>query len=177
MLKLTRRQKILLYITAGAVGVFLIERLFLAGLRSKIKELQLQTRKEEANLKIGTEIQKRKDNVLKDYQDFKDFLRKAEIPDKEVFSGFLKQIEKIAQESGLSILNLTPQSEAVSAKAYKKYNAELRAETSLENLFNFLQKLQNNAMLIKLDKFSLTAKDEQATILKLDGTLSISIPY
>jgi len=174
--KISGRQKILIYITCGIVGIFLIEKFFFSSLRVKIKSLYQQIRVEEANLKAGIEVQKRKDSALKDYQDYKNYLSATEQSEKEQFTGFLREIEKLSQESGLSILNLTPKNEPENIKDYKKYTAELRAESSLENLFKFLEKLQNDNMLIKLDKFALTPKDELATILKLDSTVSISIP-
>jgi len=174
--KITGRQKILIYATCGIIGIFLMERFFFASLRSKAKELNRQIKVEEANLKIGLEIQKRKERATKDYQDYRSFLSAAEKPEKELFTGFLREIENLAQKSGLSILNLTPKNEPENLKDYKKYTAELRAEASLENFIKFLEDLQNNSLLIKLDKLALTPKDEQATVLKLDATVSISIP-
>jgi len=174
--KITGRQKILIYITSGIVGVFLMERFFFANLRSKAKELNRQIKVEEANLKIGLEIQKRKERATEDYQDYRSFISAAEKPEKELFTGFLREIEDLAQKAGLSVLNLTPKNEPQNLKDYKKYTAELRAEASLENLIKFLENLQNNSLLIKLDKLALTPKDELANILKLDATVSISIP-
>ena len=174
--KITGRQKILIYITCGIVGVFLMERFFFTSLRSKAKELNRQIKAEEANLKIGLEIQKRKERATKDYQDYRSFLSATEKSEKELFTGFLREIENLAQKSGLSILNLTPKNEPQNLKDYKKYTAELRAEASLENFIKFLEDLQNNSLLIKLDKLALTPKDEQGNILKLDATVSISIP-
>jgi len=174
--QMTGRQKILIYITCGIVGVFLMERFFFTSLRSKAKELNRQIKAEEANLKIGLEIQKRKERATKDYQDYRSFLSATEKSEKELFTGFLREIENLAQKSGLSILNLTPKNEPQNLKDYKKYTAELRAEASLENFIKFLEDLQNNSLLIKLDKLALTPKDEQGNILKLDATVSISIP-
>lgn len=174
--KISTRKKILIYITSGIVGVFLMERLFFSSLRSKAKNLNQQIKVEEANLKIGLEIQKRKTMALKDYQEYRSFLSATEKSEKELFTGFLREIENLAQQTGLSILNLTPQNEPKNFKDYKKYEADLRAEASLENLFKFLEKLSNNSMLIKLEKLALTPKDEKAAVLKLDATVSISIP-
>ena len=153
-----------------------MERFFFASLRAKGKVLNQQINAEEANLKIGLEIQKRKERATKDYQDYRSLLSAAEKPEKEIFTGFLREIENLAQKAGLSILNLTPKNEPQNFKDYKKYTADLRAEASLENFIKFLEDLQNSSLLIKLDKLALTPKDEQAVILKLDATVSISIP-
>jgi Tfp pilus assembly protein PilO len=176
MKELTRSQKILAYAAGGIICVFLIEKFFFAGLRDKINTLNQQIKKEEVDLRIGIDIQKRKDSVLKDYNNYKDYLSRQNIPVKEIFTGFLKEIEKLAQESGLSIINLTPQNEPQKIKDYTKYNADLKAEAPLGKFFDFLNRIQNDKMLVKLDKLSLSPKDEQANLLKIEATISITIP-
>jgi len=176
MKELTRSQKILSYVAGGIICVFFIEKFFFAGLRAKINTLNQQIKKEEVDLKIGIDIQKRKDSILKDYNNYKDYLSGQNISDKEIFTGFLKEIEKLAQESGLSIINLTPQNEPQKIRDYTKYNADLKAEAPLEKFFDFLNRIQNDKLLVKLDKLSLSPKDEQASLLKIEATISITIP-
>ena len=118
----------------------------------------------------------RSDQIIAEYKDYEEYLNIEKLPDKEVFTKFLKEVESIAQESGISILNLAPQNTPEVALGYKKYNADLRAEAKLEQLFNFLDKIDQSTFLIRLDKLSLVPKDEQASALRMETVISIVVP-
>ena len=49
-------------------------------------------------------------------------------------------------------------------------------EGSLEQIINFLYKVGNSKLLIKLDRLSFSHKDEQASLLKAETTVSIAVP-
>lgn len=177
MIKIGKREKILIYVIAGLVLFFLIERFLFSGLRGKTKSASQQVKVEEARLKAGLDIQKRKDRILAECKEFKPYLEKVEgISGQEVFAKFLKEIEKIAQESGVSIVNLTPQNEVQEESDYKKYDAEFRAEGNVSQVLTFVNKIQNNTLLLKLDKISLSPKDEQANLIKIEATISLVVP-
>jgi len=43
----------------------------------------------------------------------------------------------------------------------------------LSQLFSFLDKIDQSKMLIRVDSFSLSPKNEQANIFKIDSTVSV----
>ncbi len=174
--QLKRRDQIIASVIGIAVFIFLLERFVFSTLRLKIKELSQQIKAEEADLKSGIEIENDKDKIRSEYRSYQSYLKVAEnASEQEVIAKFLKEIERMAQESGISIVNLSPQSQAESAAGYKKYNAELRAEGSPDKIYDFLYKIQNSALLIKLDKLNIAPKDPQAELLKLETTISLAV--
>lgn len=177
MKKINKREKILIYFIAALISFFLIERFLFSGLRGKSKAASQQIKVEEARLKSGLDIQKRKDKILAECKELKPYLEKVDgMSDQEVFAKFLKEAEKIAQDAGVSIVNLAPQSEVKEDGDYKKYDAEFRAEGSLTQIFNFVYKIQNSTLLIKLDRLSLSPKDEQASVMKIEAIISLVVP-
>ncbi|MBN2119639.1 MAG: hypothetical protein JW734_01110 [Candidatus Omnitrophica bacterium] len=169
------KTKILAVIAVGIIFIFLVERLVIRGLKEKITSLDQETQMQEANLKHNLAVSKRKDSILKEYEEFQGYLT-GETQDKKIIAQFLKEVERIAHNSGVSIINLNPDSNPKEEKEYKKFKAELRAELELQRLIDFFHKIQTSSLLIEVDKFSTTAKDEEASLLNLEATISICIP-
>jgi len=176
-IQLKKGQKTIIYAVVAILGVFLIERFFFSGLRSKIRNLNQQVKLEEANLKIGMTMRKQKDKISSENSRYKTYLEITDSSsEREIITKFLKEVEKIANDSGISVINLSPENQIDKLKNCKKYNADLRAEGSEERIFNFVNKIQSSNLLIELDKFSLVAKDEQADTLRLETMISIVVP-
>lgn len=177
MLQLKGKQKIVLTVAATVLVCAVIGKYFFMPVATKLRQLQQEIRAEEEKLKVSLTIEKRKDKIISEYNQYQRYLElKSDLSDAEIVTRFLKDIEKIAQESGLSIITLNPQNQPDLSQGYRTYTADLRAEANLKQLLNFFHKIQNNQLLIKLDKLSLTPKDEQATALRLDTTIRIIIP-
>lgn len=176
MIKIGKREKILGSIIGGFIFVFLVQKVFVSGLQAKMHNLNQQIKLQESKIIKGANIKNKKDQIIAEYKDYEEYLNIEKLPDKEVFTKFLKEVESIAQESGISILNLAPQNTPEVALGYKKYNADLRAEAKLEQLFNFLDKIDQSTFLIRLDKLSLVPKDEQASALRMETVISIVVP-
>lgn len=177
MIKMGNREKILIYAIAGLILFFVIDRVLFSGLRGKSKMVLQQIKLEESRLRSGLDIQKRKDRIAAECKELKPYIEKVEgISEQEMFAKFLKEIEKNAQDAGVSIVNLSPQSEVQDAAEYKKYDAEFRAEGNLAQVFNFIGKIQSDTLLIKLDKISISPKDEHANVMKVEAIISLVVP-
>lgn len=175
MPKFKKREKIIAVVLGGILFLFIAEKLFFSNIFSRIRKLKQQIKLEETNLNIGIQMQKKKDRIRNEYRAYESYLKVSEEPEQEIIANFLKEIEKIAQEAGVSIANLSPQSQAEQFKEGKRYKADLRAEGPVEKILTFLYKVQNSSLLIKLDKLSITPKDPQAETLKLDTIVSLTV--
>ena len=76
----------------------------------------------------------------------------------------------------MSIVSLSPQDEPQDEPEDVKYNADLRAEGSLSQVLSLIDKIQKSTLLIKIDKMSLSSKDEQAGTIKVEAVLSLVAP-
>jgi len=170
------RQKILLYAGAGLVAVIFIGRFLFVGLAGSLKKLDCQIKIEEQKLKNVAAIQKSKDAIIADYDRLKPHIDIEKTPERQIIEELLKEVEKIAKDSGGSVLNLSPQAQIEETKTCKKYKADLRMEANVEQVINFLYGVQNSRLLIRVDRMSLSPKDEQATTLRVDMALSLAVP-
>ncbi len=175
MNNLNKNQKMLLYAAVFAGVVLLAEKTVFSGLRNKIKELHQKTRLEEANLKTAIDIQKRKDKIALEYDNYKVYLGEGNRTDTELSTKFLKEIESMAQQSGVIISSLNPRNEFKQIEEYKMYEADLRSEAGEAQMIDFLYKIQKNNMPIKVNKLVVSPKDEKAEVLKIDMTVGVII--
>ena len=169
------KEKIIFISAAIIIFIFLFSKFFLSTLRLKLKDLNQQIDAEEKILKHNLSTRARKDQILKEYNNYQSYLLKPD-HDRKIIAEFLKEIEKLAQISGVSIINLTPEEERTNEEGYQIYKAELKAEAYIEQIIDFLYKIQTSNFLIKIDKFSLAPRDREADILNLEASISIAIP-
>jgi len=175
MLKIKKREKIIFSVVLGIVVIFMLEKIVFSNFRKKMRELNKKIKVQETAIRKGLSINKSKDRIIQEYKDYAKFLI-TDTQDQDVIARFLKEMEKITQDAGLSVVNLAPEEKLIEAPEYKEFRANLRLEGNMEQLLNFLKKVQDSTLLIKLVKLNLISKDEQASLLRIDVTVSLVVP-
>lgn len=175
MLKIKKREKIIFSVVLGIIAIFLMEKIVFSNFRKKMRELNKKIKVQETAIRKGLSINKSRDRIIQEYKDYAKFLI-TDAQDQDIVARFLKEMEKITQDSGLSVVNLAPEEKLIETPEYKEYRANLRLEGNMEQLLNFLKKVQDSTLLIKLVKLNLISKDEQASLLRIDVTVSLVVP-
>ncbi len=176
MVKIGKREKNwLLAGGGGIVFVFVFINMVLKPLVDKVQQIQKKLKITEIEVKEALQVQARKDKILEEYNSYQGYLKQEDYSDQEIVGNFLKELEKIAQKSNISVISLSP-SEPTEKESYKVYNADLRAEGDIEEVLNFFSAIQESKLLIKIEKFSVSPKDEKAAELKLDAKISMFMP-
>jgi hypothetical protein len=173
--KLKKNELVILGISAVLIFGFLVYKLVFSVIFIKLQDLQIKIKAEESRLARGIEIEGRKDQINSDYQRYLPYLKSGDFGE-EAMTRFLKEIEKIIYDSGGSVIAISPQSQRSDSeqeKDYVRYYADLQIEVTLSQLFSFLDKIDQSKMLIRVDSFSLSPKNEQANIFKIDSTVSV----
>ena len=169
------RQRLLWIATISLAVVFLGDRVLLSGMRAKSQALKRAITDEEVTLRSGVGIQKRRGLIETEQKKYAGYFLPVS-PDRELIGKFLKETERIAQEAGVSIIDLTPDYQPSKGLEYKLYKAQFKAEATVEQFLNLLYKLQTSRLLIKLERFSMTPKDERADAVRLETTISMAVP-
>jgi len=175
MLKIKKREKIIFFVVLGIIVLFLMDKIVFSNFRKKMKELNKRIKVQETAIRKGLSIKKSKDRIIQEYKDYAKFLI-TDTQGQDIIARFLKEMEKITQDAGLSVVNLAPEEKLIETPEYKEFRANLRLEGNMEQLINFLKKVQDSALLIKLVKLNLISKDEQASLLRIDVTVSLVVP-
>jgi hypothetical protein len=170
MRKLNRKEKILATIVIVMGLSFLVEKFFISSLFGKLDALSRDIKKEEIRLKTALLTNKEREKILQEYDTYKKYLSSPTSP-KEVMAELLRVIEKVAKEANISVLSLSPREEK-----NKRYKASLKGEGDVKQIFKFLYSIQESSILIKVERFSLTVKNKEKGLLRIDAILARSIP-
>jgi len=175
MFKIKKREKIIFFVVLGIIVIFILEKVVFSNFRKKARDLNKKIKLQETAIRKGLSIKKSKDKIIQEYKDYAKFLI-TDAQDRDIIARFLKEMEKITQDSGLSVVNLAPEDKVAETPEYKEYKANLRLEGNMEQLLQFLNKVQTSNLLIKMVKLNLASKDEQASALRIDVTVSLLVP-
>lgn len=175
MVKGKRRQQTLLVIVIGLACVWLADRVLGVGLRTRRTTLRQHIASEEIALRTALVTQQRKEAIRTAYQQYAPYFAEG-LTDRELMAEFLKETERIAQDSGVLIVNLSSDNVPSTGRDSTTYKAQLKVEASVQQLVNLLEKIQNSRLLITLDSFSLSPKDKEASSLTLEATIMLSVP-
>jgi|WetSurMetagenome_2_1015567.scaffolds.fasta_scaffold200367_3 hypothetical protein len=175
-LNLTKKQKILALLALGALFIFSAEKVFFSSISSKLRSMNRQIKAAETTLQRNLAIRQSKDLYSAEFKAYQAYLKEEKSDLGGMAVDFLKEVERLARESGVSVINLNPQAAVENIKGSRIYKADLRLEASSAQLLGFFVKVQESRLLINLERFSISPKDEQATTLKADAVVSLAIP-
>ncbi len=171
MLKvLSKREKIILYVTV-AVAVSSVVINFLNGSfwQKNIvlnREIAITRQKLKKSLRLLSQkeaIQNRYNRVA--------LSPDLSMPQGDVFVATLSELEKMAQDAGVRIVDIRPQDVSKGGGLYKEIAVDLRAEGDIEGYFKFIYNLENSLSLLRVRRFQLSSK---ANSKSLEGSFSIS---
>lgn len=171
MISLGKREKILAAAVAGLLLVFSFKVLIFGPLSEKLSLVRQDIERSELAIRKYMELLQHREEILKGQKQIDRYLN-FRGSDEEKMTEALSRIEKQARQAGLSIQDLNPQPAIAGAKgAPGVYRVQLRAEGSLEKIFEFIYNLENTDILFKINKLGLSAKDEEAKTIKLDASI------
>jgi len=164
-MKLARRERLILYFALALFSIMLLERFIFKPLSNRLTLLDREIEIQKMKLLKARATAGGKEQILKDYNDFGVYL-KLKGSDEEVMSEFLKEIEKLARESSVSLSEIKPRSTENKGN-FKEYAVEVHTEAAMSQIFDFLYRLDNSVLLLRVQKLSLKVRDETSDILRV----------
>lgn len=169
-MRFTKREIQIFYVCLFLFLLFILDRLVFRHLATRLSALRQEIQVTETKLARGLRSQRQKDVIVKEYKTFENYL-KLKGSDEENVSAILREIEKLSREAGISLSDIKPKS-SNSRVLYSEYTVEVRTDASLRDLINFLYRLNDSNLLLRVDKLSATLADEKSDLLKIILVLS-----
>jgi hypothetical protein len=168
---LGKREKIL----AASVGVLLLifsfKLLIFNPLFDKLNSEKLDIERSQLGIRKYLELTQQKETILAAEKQIDRYLN-LKGSDEEKMSAILSKIEAEARKCGLSILDMNPQGSPKTKSIPSIYRVQLRGEADMKKFFEFIYNLENSDILFKIDKVSLSVKDESSGLFKIDLSIS-----
>ena len=167
---LGKREKILAVAVTALLLIFTFKLLIFNPLLDKMSSAKLQIEQAQLGIRKYLELVQHKEEILNSEKQIERYLN-LKGSDEEKMGVILSKIESEAHKAGLSILDMSPQPAAKTKATPSFYHVQLRAEGDIQKIFDFIYSLENSDILFKIDKLTLSSKDETSKTLKIDASI------
>jgi hypothetical protein len=165
----TQREKIILYLTIGVIGFSIIFNFMVAPIFGKLNKLDKEISVVRLKLKKSLWLLSHKDSLQAKEKKFSSGIAVPEAG-KEALVNTLAELENLARQAGVRILDIRPQTPRASADL-KEIIIDLRLEADTEEYLKFIYSIENSLSLLKIKKFQLFSRPNTTD---LEANFSIS---
>jgi len=162
--KLSKKERIGLFISIGFVSLALLDRLIISPINNKIQQINREIKISEKQLGCGLRNLNQKDIIAKEYQKYIQYVKTA-ASDEEETAKILGEIEELARRSAVYLVDIKPQLPQ-KIDFYKEYKVEVEAEAEMESMIKFLHRLNTSSQLLRAEKLRLSLKEKNSSIVK-----------
>lgn len=167
---LTKREKIILFLTLGVITFFLIFNFIFEPVIEKFSILNQEIVKTKIKLERYLRLLSEKEKIETSFGKIASSA-KIEGSEEEILATILTEIENLSQQAGLHITDVRPQGVSKDRGAYKELNIELKQEGTIEGFLRFIYDLEKSPHLLRIKKLQLNSKARGGI---LEGNLLIS---
>jgi Tfp pilus assembly protein PilO len=168
--RLSKREKLVFYVSVVFVILFLFDRLVFVPINSKFNSLNKEIKEKETSINTGMHILAQKDEIASMSQELSSYTSTLQ-SDEEEISALLKEIENLANQSSVYLIDLKPAGVKDSGSS-KEYFINLNCEAQLEQLSKFMYDIESSSRLLLIDKFQISPKSKESSVAKCNMAIS-----
>ena len=168
--KLSKREKYIAYIAFALVIYVFFDRVVLRPVMVRQGNLNKEIQEQEQRLEKSIRILQQEELIKSEYKQSSQNL-KQNVSDEEAISEMLSSVEKIANATSVTIVDMKPFS-AEDLEFYKRIKIKIEAEAKIEQLADFIYQLEISPKLLRVTQISLTSKKQESSILKINLTVT-----
>jgi Tfp pilus assembly protein PilO len=166
----SKREKLVLYGAVIFVSLWLADWLVIRTFLGLTAGLDKQIQEKEAKIKTDLKILAQKQRIEIQRANYSSYLGAA-ITDNEEFTIILKEVETLANKSGINLVDMKPGGVKDSSSS-KKYQITLNCEGSMEKIVGFMYEIETAKKLFTVEKYELTPKSKDTALVKCSMTVS-----
>lgn len=167
--RLSHREKLVLYCAVSVVSLTILDRLIIGPLFHKMKSSDEKLVQKIAEIKKNIHILSQKDKIASESGRYYALMRSLESEQEEVTS-ILKEIEKIANDSSVYLVDMKP-GDVKATGTSKKYTINLNCEAQMEQLASFMYNIESSTKLLTIEKYQISPKASESSV----ATCSMSV--
>lgn len=166
---LSPREKLIAYISAAAIFLGTVNSFIIEPVVARNTMLNNEIKLARLKLKKYSMLLKKEEYIKNRYSKFNLNLPVSGRQEDRLVN-VLSELEKIAQNSAIQIVDMRPQTSEGAGK-YKEIMVDLKAEAAMEAYTKFIYDIENSQLILRVKKLQLNAKTNSST---LEGIFSIS---
>ena len=168
-LKMAPTEKKILWAAVALVGLALADHVLIMPVGITLSGLNTSIREQESAIKKSMSVLLHKDGILSESRDYMSYSVEAKDPEEEMV-GLLREVESVAEKSGVSLVYVKPAA-THEEKSVKKYYCTLECEGPMEQVATFFHAIESSTKLLKIEKYQLQPKNKESTIVR--GVITI----
>jgi Tfp pilus assembly protein PilO len=175
--QLSHKQRILAMAAGGGLGVLVAVAGVSSVFVSRSQAIARIVKVEEARLSQDLRVKRSKSSMEAAYAKLKTYFFTVDGMDEgRAVARLLAEIEETAKISGGSIVNLSPKDDTVSDEWATTYHADVRMEMTFTQLLSFMRAIESRPLLIAIESYSVTSKDDAGSQIRFEATLGLTVP-
>ncbi len=162
--KLSSREKRFFILTSIIVGLSIFYLIAFKAIFLKWKVLSGEILQKETKLIKLRGVIAAKEELEEEYNNFKDRIKVKGSPDKDMVTGLLKDIESIARNSAVNILNIEPLP-VKRERFYEQYSIQMEIEGDIEGIGLFLYNMDNSFRgFLNIERLEIESKGKERVL-------------
>lgn len=168
--RLSGRERTIFYATVFIVGAFLLDRMVLSPIFSKIKQLDEAIRLQEEAVEQSLVIVTQEKRIKTESDRYASYLSEPQTEEKEI-TAFLKEIENIAKRSSVYLIDIKPSGKDVDGVS-TRYFVKLSFEAQMEHVFRFFYNIASVKQLIRIEGYQIAPKSKGSSVVVCGASIS-----
>ncbi len=163
--KLSKRERYAALISIGIVLFLIIDKLVISQIINKLRTLNEEILVLENKLEKSRNIVYQEETIISEYEKYIQNIKKHK-SDEEAIVSLLSEIEKIANETSVRIVDMKP-SPAKTQDFFTKYTIIIEAEAEMSCMIDFTYKLEKTNELFRISEFRISPARETSSVMKV----------
>lgn len=168
---LSKREKTVLYVTCLVLALVVLDRMIIYPVYSRISALGSEIKEKEAGIARDLRMLAQQERIMLEGKKYASFLNIPE-SEEEAMTSFLKEVENLANKSSLYIIDMKPAGVKTEKGKIKKFQLVLSCEGQMEQLIEFMYGVENLNALLNIEKYQISPKSKDSTIVQAAITIS-----
>jgi len=162
--QMSKKERLLFYVAVIFVGCAVVSRMALHPAIAKSASLNREIKLKKRMIEDSLRLLSQKEVIQKESGKYAGYIKQKLSEEQEVAT-LLKEIEDIAKDSQIQLIDLKPYS-AKRGDFYTEYKVEVETEAEMNQLMTFIYNLQSSGGLLKVTKFSISPRVDKINTLK-----------
>ena len=172
---MSKKERVIFSIAAFCACLVLLDRIIFSPILNKLKTLNTEIHSQRKIIKESLSVIARKDSISKDMGKYSSYITEP-LSEEEETASLLREIETLADKFSITFTDIKPAG-LKDEGLVGEYNVNLNGEARLENLLDFIYKLENSSPILITKRFSIGSVAKKSDVLRFTMTISKIIVY
>jgi len=168
MVKLGKREKMLASVFGAFIFLFLMQKVVFLPFLERAEIMDTEIKASEQKLKRALYMNTQKASVAEIFDRIKPYIGIGKT-EEDILSSIMKEIEEIAKDSKVALLNMKPDASGEEHElGYKTKKVSISIEGSQHDVVKFLYKLEDSNYPLSITRVDLKIKDRDIGLMEAD---------